>query len=173
APDGSSEVAIANGMDFPDALSVASSAARKGMPILLVKDDWISEGTRNVIKRLGAAETQVVGGTEVVSDQIADGLPNVNRLSGHDRYDTNIDVLEHFDASDKHMYVTTGTNYADALTGAVLAAKQDSGILLVHQRVPDVTEDYIANHDLQHLTIFGGNVAIDRSVQETLNDLLK
>src|SRR5699024_9999468 len=40
APDGSAEVAVANGMDFPDALSVASSAALNGTPILLAKENW-------------------------------------------------------------------------------------------------------------------------------------
>ncbi|MBO1911375.1 cell wall-binding repeat-containing protein, partial [Microvirga sp. 3-52] len=34
APDGADEVVIANGMDFPDALSVASHAAQAGTPIL-------------------------------------------------------------------------------------------------------------------------------------------
>src|SRR5699024_8328329 len=111
APDGSSEVAVVNGMDFPDALSVASSAAQEGMPILLVKRDWISDATAQKIDKLGAEVAHVAGGPEVVSGEIANGLPDANRLSGHDRYDTNIDVLEHFDAADKHMYVATGTNY--------------------------------------------------------------
>src|SRR5699024_1062605 len=119
------------------ALSVASSAAKEGTPILLVKDDWISDKTADTIKTLGVEQTQVVGGKEVISDKVAEKLPNNNRLSGHDRYDTNIDVLDHYGVSSKHLYVATGTHFADALTGAVLAAKKDSGILLVHKRVPD------------------------------------
>src|SRR5699024_1534512 len=107
------------------------------------------------------------------SGEIANGLPDANRLSGHDRYDTNIDVLEHFDAADKHMYVATGTNYADALTGAVLAAKKDSGILLVHNKVPEATANYITDQGIEHLTTFGGEVAVDETVQKALEDLLK
>src|SRR5699024_4825261 len=60
APDGTEEVAIANGMDFPDALSVASSAAKEGTPILLVKDNWISDKTVDTINALGAEQAQVV-----------------------------------------------------------------------------------------------------------------
>ena len=94
-------------------------------------------------------------------------------MSGHDRYDTNIDVLNHYGVSSKHLYVATGTEFADALTGAVLAAKQDSGILLVHKRVPDVTANYITDHGAKHITTFGGTLAVDESVQKALEKLLK
>lgn len=172
APDGTSEVAVANGMDFPDALSIASSAAQEGMPILLAKDDWISDKTEDTISDLGAEQAHVIGGTKVISDKIADELPGAYRLSGHDRYDTNIDVLEHFEATSEHTYVATGTDYADALTGAVLAAKKDSGILLVHNKVPEVTAKYITEQGIKHLTIFGGPVSIDEAVQKDLEDFL-
>src|SRR5699024_8652155 len=71
APNGSSEVAVVNGMDFPDALSVASSASQEGMPILLVKRDWISDETANEIDKLVAELAHVVGGPEGVSGEIA------------------------------------------------------------------------------------------------------
>src|SRR5699024_8610506 len=109
----------------------------------------------------------------VISDQLVKQLPNTNRLAGGDRYDTNIEVLDHYEVTSKHMYVATGTEFADALTGAVLAAKKDSGILLVHKRVPDVTADYITDQGLKHITTFGGTVAVDESVQQTLEELVK
>lgn len=39
APIGTSKVVVANGMDFPVALSVASHAAKEGLPILLTLDN--------------------------------------------------------------------------------------------------------------------------------------
>ena len=173
APDGTSEIAVVNGMDFPDALSIASSAAQKGIPILLAKDDWMSDSTLSIIKELGAKKTYVVGGTTVISETIADKLPGASRLSGKDRYGTNVDVLEHFGVTSKHMYIATGTNYADALTGAVLAAKNNSAVLLVHKKVPELTGDYITAQDLKHLTIFGGTAAVDNTVEQSLVDLIK
>ena len=71
------------------------------------------------------------------------------------------------------MYVATGKDYADALTGAALAAKNKSGILLVHDRVPDVTSAYIQDHDPRHLTLFGGEDVLNDEVYEVLMDLLQ
>jgi len=81
--------------------------------------------------------------------------------------------LKHFNVTSKHLYVATGQNYADALTGAVLAAKNDSAVLLVHTKVPDATENYITDQGIKRLTIFGGSGAINESVQKSLESLLK
>src|SRR5699024_8123104 len=86
APKGSTDAIIANGMDFPDAVSVASSAAKDGIPILLAKDDWISGVTMDRLKKLGAEKTYVIGGPKVVSDTITNKLPDPKRLAGDDRY---------------------------------------------------------------------------------------
>ncbi|MUV37310.1 Minor extracellular protease vpr [Lentibacillus sp. JNUCC-1] len=170
APNGSNKVAVANGMDFPDALSVAASAAQEGMPILLAKESWLPEATKETVKDLGVEKTYVVGGTTVINDDITKQLPKVTRLAGDDRYDTNIKVLDHFEAASKHMYAATGKNYADALTGAVLAAKNNSQILLVHDKVPDLTADYISDKDISRFTIFGGPNAVNKDIQQTLRD---
>ncbi|MBO1911277.1 cell wall-binding repeat-containing protein, partial [Microvirga sp. 3-52] len=89
APNGSDEVAIANGMDFPDALSVASHAAEAGTPILLTLKDTLPAATTEALEKLGATNTVVVGGTAVVSATVANALPSMNRLGGLDRYETN------------------------------------------------------------------------------------
>ncbi|MUV37309.1 Bacillopeptidase [Lentibacillus sp. JNUCC-1] len=173
APNGSNKVAVANGMDFPDALSVAASAAQEGMPILLAKESWLPEATKETVKDLGVEKTYVVGGTTVINDDITKQLPKVTRLAGDDRYDTNIKVLDHFEAASKHMYVATGKNYADALTGAVLAAKNNSQILLVHDKVPDLTADYISSKGLRHLSIFGGKVAVSDEVAIAFKSIME
>ncbi|RDW20783.1 hypothetical protein CWR45_06040 [Oceanobacillus chungangensis] len=67
APKGTKKVVVANGMDFPDALSVASHAAKNGMPILLTQANKLPDATKTKIKQLGAKETIVVGGEVAVS----------------------------------------------------------------------------------------------------------
>ena len=52
APNGADEVVIANGMDFPDALSVASHAAQAGTPILLTTTDKIPAETQDALDAL-------------------------------------------------------------------------------------------------------------------------
>src|SRR5699024_6256681 len=84
APEGIDKVVVANGMDFPDALSVASFAAKEGFPILLTKSDWMPEATTDTIVELESVRTIVVGGPSVVNDSIIGELPKTKRLYGHD-----------------------------------------------------------------------------------------
>lgn len=173
APNGTAEVVVANGMDFPDALSVASHAAKDGLPILLTETNKLSLETKAAITSLKAKQTIVVGGTTVISAKVAKELPKTTRLAGADRYDTNIAIAQHFDVNSKHLYVATGKNYADALTGAVLAAKNDSAVLLVHVRVPEIVTTYMTDQNIKRLTIFGGESAVSDKVGNELKKLIK
>ena len=171
---GSSEkVVIANGMDFPDALSVAAHAAKAGIPILLTQVDKLPAKTSDALEALGVTETIVVGGKTVVSEAVVKQLPNPTTLSGADRYETNIEIANHFGVTSKHVYIATGQNYADALTGAVLAAKNDSAVLLVHARIPEVVTTYITDQGIKRITIFGGESAVSKNVANDLEKLIQ
>nr|WP_281417526.1 cell wall-binding repeat-containing protein [Lentibacillus saliphilus] len=173
APDGANGVAVASGVEFPDALSIASHAAREGMPILLTRPDSLPEATATALSELGVEQTIVVGGTMAISDDVMSHLPEPNRLSGANRYETNVAINNHFDLSTKHMYVATGKEYADALTGTVLAAQSNSTVLLVGNDVPDVTANYITENNLKKLTILGGEIAVDADIVNALQPLLQ
>ena len=80
---------------------------------------------------------------------------SANRLGGIDRYETNTLIAAHYGVDNDHLYVATGKDYADALTGAVLAANTNSGVLLVHTIVPEFVSGYITEQEIQRLTIFG------------------
>lgn len=172
APKGTDKVIVANGMDFPDALSVASQAAKEGLPILLTMDDRLPAATTAKVKQLAVKETIVVGGKSVVSEKTKAQLPKPVRLSGSDRYKTNIAIAEHFGVESKHLYVATGQNYADALTGAVLAAKDDSTILLVHHKVPAAVESFLKKQQPDSLSIFGGESAVSKVIENELKKQL-
>ncbi|WP_377559013.1 carboxypeptidase regulatory-like domain-containing protein [Ornithinibacillus salinisoli] len=172
APDGAEQVVITNGRNFPDALSIGSHAAEVGMPILLTKTDELPTATEEALANLGVAETLVVGGPDVISEELLTDLPQAERLAGENRYETNVAVHEHFGVGSRHLYVSTGRNYADALTGAVLAAKNDSAIILVGNKVPDGVSELIEGNDIQRLTIFGGEEAVSMDVASELEALL-
>ena len=126
APNGADEVVIANGMNFPDALSVASHAAKAGTPILLTTTDKIPAETQGALDTLGTQqETIVVGGKTVVSKAVEKKLPSATRLGGKDRYETNTLIATHYKLNNDHLYVATGTDYADALTGAVISGQNE------------------------------------------------
>ncbi|AXI08071.1 hypothetical protein CUC15_03420 [Oceanobacillus zhaokaii] len=139
---------------------------------LLTQEKFLPEATENAIADLNATESIVIGGELAVSKKVEALLPKAKRLSGHSRYETNVAINKHFGVESKHLYVATGQNYADALTGGVLAAKGDSAILLVHDEVPEVVSAYITEKKLQRLTIFGGDIAVSEDVVNDLQKLL-
>ncbi|MBM7618235.1 subtilisin family serine protease/outer membrane protein assembly factor BamB/putative cell wall-binding protein [Bacillus tianshenii] len=173
APNGADTVVIANGKNFPDALSVASFAAREGLPILLTSAESLSGYTKDAIDALGASESIVVGGYAMIPEEIADQLPSASRLRGRDRYETNIEVAKAFGVSSKHMYVATGKGFADALTGAVLASKNNSSILLVGDDVPGVVSSYMTEQGVKQVTIFGGQSAVSAAIAASLEKIIE
>ena len=113
----SNYVYVATGLTFADALSGATLAAKNDSTIILVGF--------------------VIGGTSAVSEDVAKSLPGVTRLAGEDRFGTNIEVAKHFGVESDYVYVATGLTFADALSGAPLAAKNNSTIILVGHSVPE------------------------------------
>src|SRR5699024_3464201 len=115
----------------------------------------------------------VIGGPKAISKKVADKLPNPERLDGSDRFDTNIAIANRFEGQGNFMYVSTGMEFADALTGAVLAAKNNTAVLLVHDRIPQSVTDYIAMRKLEYLTILGGPIAVNKDVESKLEQLIE
>ncbi|WP_100333321.1 cell wall-binding repeat-containing protein [Bacillus alkalisoli] len=163
---------LVNGRDFPDALSVAPFAAKQNMPILLTRQNVLPEATSKAIRNIDVKELYVIGGQLAVSDEITKLLPKHTRISGSTRYETNVNVMKHFNTTSKHAYVATGRQFADALTGSVLASKNQSGILLVGRNLEPYTINYIIETSLNQLTVFGGELAISQEMYNQLEQLL-
>lgn len=168
----SEEAVVVNGMNFPDALSIAAAAADAGVPILLTRANKIPDATQDAFDKLGVERSVVVGGTVVVNDEVFKQLPEAVRLSGENRYETNIEVLNEVGTYQSHMYVATGTDYADALTGAVLAAKEGTNLLFVRNKVPQGAASFLEENEIEELTIFGGPNAVSDDVKKALEDII-
>ncbi|MBU5227728.1 cell wall-binding repeat-containing protein [Clostridium senegalense] len=130
--DSNGEVTVANGLNYPDALSIAAIAANKNMPILLTDKSSLNDSVKSFIKNKGFTKSYVVGGTTVISDELVKQLPNAIRISGNNRYETNKNVISTFSNSIdfSKVYVAVGNNYPDALSAAPLAAKEGNIIIL-------------------------------------------
>lgn len=173
SPSSSANAVLVNGLDFPDALSAAAYAAREQMPILLTRKDLIPEATLDTIRDSQVETTFVIGGNNVIDGSILINLPNPVRIYGENRYDTSVELAEHFGVPGNHIYIATGRGYADALAGAVLAAKNNSSILLVREKVPTTVSDFIIDKKITRLTIFGGENVVSNQTEATLRSLLK
>ena len=111
----------------------------------------------------------IVGGTSVVGKSVANQLPESIRLSGDTRYETNQSIIEHFNVKSTKGFVATGRNYADALTGSILAAKENAPILLVEPtKVPEAIGKVIQAYDYDRYSVLGGVNAVSDSVVEQL-----
>jgi lactocepin len=174
APEGSDQVVVVNGYNFADAVSVASFAGAQGLPILLVNDSKeVPEATMAAIGKLGATESLVIGGNGVVTDALAAKLPTATRLGGLTRYETNIAVAEYFAANPGVVYVATGANFPDSLSGAALAAKDNAGIVLVSEPLSKATEDYFTTLDAYQVNVLGGEGVVSDALVTKISGLIK
>ena len=158
---------IADGRNFPDALAVAPYAAKNGYPILLVGKEMPSE-VKGILNKLD--KTIVVGGENAVNKTVYNQLPGKSRLAGANRYATAAEIIKHeFKGDITSAYVATGQNFADALTGSVLAAKNNKPVILVmSDRVPDETMQLVKDKNTNDFIAFGGTTAISDKVLEQL-----
>lgn len=122
-------VVVASGTSFPDALSIAASAAERGEPIMLVHPSGFSESARAFVA--GRAIT-VVGGPAVVPDSVVAGM-SVERIAGADRYETNWAVLNaRYDSTAMlSPVIASATDFPDALVLGPLAAQEHRPVLLI------------------------------------------
>ena len=135
AIENSSKAFLASGTSFADALSISSYAAANGIPLMLTDPKKLPASTLDAMQRLGVTEVTLVGGESAVSAGIATELTKagytVNRLSGSDRFQTNIAILNGLQFNMDKMVVATGMSFPDALAGSVLAARENNPIVLV------------------------------------------
>jgi putative cell wall-binding protein len=127
-------VFLASGEAFPDALSAGPAAAGQGAPILLTPPDALPEATITELKRLAPSRIYVLGGefsvSAAVATQAAQYAGSVVRLAGRDRYLTGVRIVKAFWPASDVVYLASGENYPDALSGGALAAHQSAPILL-------------------------------------------
>lgn len=167
APAGVDTVVLASGRGFADALAAASYAAVKGYPILLTEMNSCPEATKKAIEDLGATKVLVIGGTGVISASAVAGLPGVERIFGSNREATSVELAKYFAPQTNKFFIATGDGFADAITGAVLAAKQGTGILLVRGSFPAVVGDFFASAQVVEGVIFGGTNVVSANIATT------
>src|SRR5690606_23460753 len=67
---GVSQVFVATGQEFPDALAGSARAGHLEVPVLLVRQNSIPEATLAELQRLQAPEIVILGGFGAVSEEV-------------------------------------------------------------------------------------------------------
>ena len=173
-----SKIVLASGAGYADALSAAPVAAVEGMPILLTESGVLPSATEGYIKaNTGITKTYVIGGTASVSDAVMNTTPNPERYGGVDRFDTNAKVVEAFstDFNFNNVYLAlangpTGNEFADALSGAAIAAKNGNPVIITDKTAAESTKA-LAQSKLSpssSITVIGGTANVPDSVVSSI-----
>lgn len=165
----SSKVVLAYGLNFPDALAIAPYAARNGYPILLTNTNTLPDSTRNIINQWGVSETIIVGGEGSVSSTVYNSVPNPNRIDGRNRFEVAANIANKYFSTRSQSSIATGMTFADALTGAVFAAKRNEPILLTTSTsIPNETRNAIINNGYQSFFVYGGPASVSDGIFNSL-----
>jgi len=168
------EIAVASGDDYADALSISPIAAQKNAPIILVPRDHLTNSIKNYLSSNKISHTYLVGSMEEISESVSDLFPDVERITGSDKYARNLAVLNRFNSNLdlSQIFLATGNGFADALSGSAYAAGHAAPILLVDYGYNQTSGDYLNSKSsiIKHVNILGGEVIMPSAlVQKYLN----
>ena len=175
---------VASGANYPDALSAAAT----GKPVVLVGNELTRE-QRTYLHDVGTLAKNagnkisytIIGGRDAVSNELRDELASdnlynatVDRIGGVNRYETNMMVMDQYVDYTKanYAFVASGMDYPDALTGGVLAARNDSPLVLANPNVIDPARDIIektsASGFYDGLVVIGGENAVSNATVQKI-----
>ncbi|GAA1763051.1 cell wall-binding repeat-containing protein [Agromyces humatus] len=151
----STQVWVATGANYPDALAASAAGAVERIPVLIVpgKASGLDAASKAALNALGPQQVAIAGGTGVVTNGVRASiaaLPSVEatgRFGGADRYQTayaiNSFVWDPTRWSSVYAFLVNGTKFPDALAGAPLAGLVGGP---VHVVPPTCTPANVAQH---------------------------
>jgi len=163
-------VIVANYEQFADSLSASALSKALKAPILLVKKDQLDSVVAQEIKRLEAKNVIVIGGEKSVN-KTKDSLSqyNVRTIAGANRYETSAKIAQEVIklTGTKKAVIASGEVFADALTVAPLANKNNMPILLVQQNnIPQEAKEVLKQ--IEEVIVVGGEKTISKEVENKL-----
>ena len=173
----SSEVYLATGTNFPDALT--GGPATGGAPILLTRQDRLPDETTAVLADREPDVIVALGGEAAIADDVvADaareaGNATSTRVFGLNRFETAVAIADTLPQPDT-VYIAVGSNFPDALAGGPAAFGEGAPILLTSSAsLTAATQTWLeALPNLHRIVVLGGEAVISPEVEATLASLL-
>lgn len=175
-PESAPVVYIANGQNYPDALSAGPAAASEGGPLLLVSPNSLPADVAAEIERLNPAKIVVVGGLPSVDASVyaeLEGMADeIVRLGGANRYETSRMLADYAfgDAGASLAYLSTGTKFPDALAAGGAAGANDAPVILVDgagTSIGSETVDLLAALGVTDTRVLGDTNSVSQAVFES------
>lgn len=161
--------------DYSEALSVSPIAAKMGMPIILVSKNNMDSSTKAYLNGRIISKSYVIGDSSVISNNVAAKIPNFERILGNDKYQRNVNIINKFSSicDLSRVYIATGENFADALSGSAIAAKTSSVIILTGKLPSDVSKNFISGNSskIKEIDVLGGDGAVSSSALKQFGNI--
>lgn len=167
---------VANGQNYPDALSAGPAAAVDEGALVLTTPTVLPTESASVIGQLKPKKIVVVGGPASVSEAVFSELaaiqPNIVRLGGADRYAVSRAVVDYaFPRGVGTVFVATGGNFPDALSAGPASSHYGGGVLLVNGAAAGLDQPTLALLDdkgVERAYIAGGPNSVSAGVETAL-----
>lgn len=165
---------VVSGERYPDAMSAGVLAANRNLPILLVSAKNLPKETAQVMKELGIQKTYIAGGPAVIGQPVRQQLPKcIASFNGENRYETAALIAKEL-PNQNRVYLTTGLQFADALTIGVVAGASGNPLLLSDPlALSKATRSYLMTHPVREMVIVGGPMALSAAVFKAAAKLVK
>ena len=170
-----SDVYLATGVDYPDALS-ASSAAIKNVGVVLLTPRRTVDGTgQGWMNSAKAAKVVAVGGPAVTAAEKSVHLDE--KQVGFDRYETAEKVASaYFPPNPGRIAVATGKDFPDATLAASLTARTGSPLVLTRtDTLTQPTTQFLTRNraSVRKVDVVGGKSAVTEKVRGEIYSALR
>ncbi len=167
----STEVYLATGRDFPDALGASAAAAQTRSAVVLVDGlaGSLDPAIERLIRSLSPETVLIVGGLSAIGlalqDDVATLAPSTERLSGADRYATSLAIAQWGRARADSVLLATGVAFPDALAASVWAGQLAAPLIVVPPTcVPAATRAALSDLGVASATLIGGTSSLSEGV---------
>jgi len=178
APNAVWTVYLASASNFPDALAGAPAAGQGAGPILLVNKDSIPDVVRAELRRLNPKQVVALGGDGVISTETLMSINKfgendwgVRRIGGADRFETSASISANAVSGSitPVVFIASGWDFPDALSGASAAVGASAPVLLVStDSIPAAIGAELNRIKPQKIVILGGTGVVSVAVEKQL-----
>lgn len=159
------KVAVVNGTNgLADAVSISPIAAKNNIPIILYNPNSGIDDSKSFLDSINIKKSYIIGGNAVIKSYIDDILPNSERINGENRNYTNSKIIEKFyiNKNINTLYIAKNgfkeeNQLVDALAVGVLAAKNNSPVMIVDEELILPQKLIAYKNNISHIVKVGGN----------------
>lgn len=171
----SDEVALVNGNDYKDGMTIASIAALKGMPVILTDGGYMPASVKKYLgKGSKFKQIYVIGDQNTISDSVISGLSNVKRVgTGGNAYSENVSIIDAFqdEINTSTLYIASARSFADSLSASAIAPQTSSPVLFVDSPMDEATSNFLKTHIVNNLKVLGGTGSISYDMENAAKSL--